>query len=103
LGTHIMRTVILGFGIALMIATPALATTSGTCFGIIGLSDGDKLNLRVAPYSSARIVGRFDNDSAGVIAKTGPCHAWCRVSVHTGDGSFKGWMYSRYLQRRECP
>lgn len=81
----------------------AHATTSGTCFAIVGLTGGDMLNLRVRPSPDAEIVGRFDARSAGVVAKAGPCNRWCRVSVFTGNGTYKGWMHSRYLERRECP
>ena len=79
------------------------ATTPGTCFGIVDVGAGDSLNLRAGPHASARIIRSFDGNSAVVIAKIGPCNRWCRVGVHTGDGSFKGWMFGRYLEPRECP
>lgn len=90
-------------GCSVLLPNSAQATTSGTCFWITGLAPGDSLNLRQRPSASAPIIGRFDSQSAPVIAKVGACGRWCNVSVHTGDGSFKGWMYSKYLERHECP
>lgn len=90
-------------GCSFLFPSGAQATTPGTCFWITGLAPGDSLNLRAKPSASAAVIGSFDSQSATVIAKTGPCGRWCQVSVHTGDGSFKGWMYAKYLERHECP
>lgn len=85
------------------LAHPAAATTSGTCFRIVGVDDDDALNLRADPNPSARIVASFTADGDPIIARDGPCGNWCRVSVSTGDGTLRGWMKSRFLKRRECP
>jgi uncharacterized protein YraI len=87
----------------LALAAPASATTGGVCFRMANVPSGDTLNLRARPSARAAIVARYANSSEVIIAKIGRCGRWCKVAMHDGAGTKRGWVNARYLHRSECP
>lgn len=82
---------------------PAQATTPGVCFSMKDVPAGDALNLRTAPNASAKIVASYPAGSIVILAKTGRCGKWCRISASDDKGTKRGWVNARYLRKQECP
>lgn len=85
------------------LSTPVSATTSGVCFRMANVPAADSLNVRSGPSARASIVARYANSSEVIIAKIGRCGRWCKVAMHDGAGTKRGWVNARYLYRSECP
>ena len=97
------KAIYLAIAASILANTPAVATTPGVCFGMANVPPSDVLNMRTKPSARAPVVARFANSSEVILAKTGPCGRWCRVSASTQFGTKKGWINARYLRPRECP
>lgn len=101
----------LAAAIALMTASPALATSGPGCFRVGNLPPTEPLMLRDGPSVKAGIVGQLMPDKHGIIAENGACQPfgvrpskqWCPVQVFDGDTVAKGWARLAYLLSSHCP
>lgn len=87
---------LLAIAIGLFIA-PTESRADG--YRVVGVGDGDSLNVRAGPAVGFPIVGRLPHDAHGVRVMR-PCFVnWCRVS----RGSLVGWANMRFLKRDTEP
>jgi hypothetical protein len=104
------RIALLAFGLLVFTAS-AQATTGPGCLVVVNVASWDKLNMRAAPSSSARIVDRLHPANHGIIHLDRACgpkskpwaQRWCKVSHYDGDGVTRGYVKARFVRDSECP
>jgi hypothetical protein len=97
--------------IALLLATPAFATSGPGCFQVGNLPPSEPLMLRAGPSAKSEIVGQMLTGKHGIIAENGACRPygvrpskqWCPVKVFDGDKVEQGWARLAYLLSSHCP
>lgn len=92
---------------ALCIALPFVIATSAVAQDIvpsiarvIGVAEGDVLNMRAGPDASDEIVGAFPPDADGIeITAYTPDGRWARVNAD----EWSGWVAARFLAPSDLP
>jgi len=96
---------------ALVLATPATATTGSGCFRVVNVADWDVLNIRALTSARAVVVGTIPPYDHGIIAQEGRClplaqplpSRWCQISYYDDDRAVYGFVKRRYLAPSDCP
>ncbi|MFM2422474.1 MAG: hypothetical protein RL291_1004 [Pseudomonadota bacterium] len=100
-------TSVAGFGLAIASAGAAHAV----CLRIVGVPQGDVLNLRAGPNAGAEIVRAINPASPGVLILKRPCgpqaqpkgQQWCQIRSISGTRLRDGFVNARYVEITKCP
>lgn len=95
-GIYIMRLQRLNWIIlagAIFTMLPGSQPASAGC--VVGVSEGNRLNVRTGPSKYSRVVAAIPADTCGVRVSRECQSNWCRVSI----GRVRGWASMKFLDR----